>query len=212
MSDPLRLATLISGGGRTLINLVDRIEAGSLPASVELVVSSRRGAPGVELARQRGLDVRTAARRDFTTEDELHDAITSWLLEKGVELVCLCGYLRWLRVDGPFQGRVMNIHPALLPDFGGKGMYGLRVHRAVLETGRNISGCTVHFVDDQYDHGPIILQRLCPVLPDDDEHSLAARVFEQECRAYPEAICLFAGGRLRLEHCRVRVLPPSDRT
>ena len=205
MSDPLRLGVFISGGGRTLINLVDRIEAGSLPASVELVISSRADVMGVELARKRGLDVRVAARRDFDTESHLHDAITAWLVEKRVDLVCLCGYLRWLRIDPPFEGRAMNIHPALLPEFGGQGMYGLRVHRQVLATGRTVSGCTVHFVDDQYDHGPIILQRFCPVLPDDDELHLAARVFEQECLAYPEAIDHFANGRLRLVEGRVEI-------
>jgi formyltetrahydrofolate-dependent phosphoribosylglycinamide formyltransferase len=207
MSTPLRLGALISGGGRTVLNLADRIDDGSLNATIALVISSRASVAGVERARQRGLEVRVAARRDFESDDGLHDAITSWLLEHDVQLVCLCGYLRWFRIDEPYRGRAMNIHPALLPDFGGKGMYGEAVHRAVLASGTKVSGCTVHFLDERYDHGPIILQRECPVIPGDDEHTLAARVFEQECIAYPEAIRLFAAGRLRLEDDQVKILP-----
>ncbi len=198
MSDPIRLGVLVSGGGRTLINLADRIEDGSLRASIELVISSRAGATAIRRARDRGFEVLIATTRGFASLRLLHDAITSALLERKVDLVCLCGYLRWFRVDKQFVGRVMNIHPALLPEFGGKGMFGLAVHRAVLAAGPDVSGCTVHFVDDTYDHGPIILQRTCPVLPGDDEHSLAARVFEHECLAYPEAIGLFAEDRLHL--------------
>lgn len=185
---PIRLAGFLSGGGRTLMNIADCIDRGELDASIELVVSSRAGAPGVELARSRGFDVRVAALRDFPSLDDMHDAITSWLMEKAIDLVCLCGYLRWLRVDEPFRNRVINIHPALLPKFGGKGMHGLNVHQAVLDAGETVSGCTVHYVDDRYDEGPIILQRTCPVQPDDDAASLAARVFAEECRAYPQAI------------------------
>jgi len=198
MSRPLRIGALISGGGRTLLNIADEIDAGRLDAEIALVIASRENIAGVERARQRGFDVRIARQRDFPSEDALHDAITAWLLEKRVDLVCLCGYLRMFRIDEPFVGRVMNIHPALLPEFGGKGMYGERVHRAVLAAGRTESGCTVHFVDEQYDHGPIIVQRRCPVLGEDNPDTLAARVFQQECLAYPEAIRLFAEGRVRL--------------
>ena len=210
MSDPLRIAALISGGGRTLMNILDRIDEGSLRASVERVISSRADVTGVKLAKQRGLDVCIAARCDFAAEHDMHDAITAWLVEGRVDLVCLCGYLRWLRVDEPFQDRVLNIHPALLPHFGGKGMYGLSVHRAVLKSRPRFSGCTVHFVDDQYDHGPIILQRVCPVVPDDDAHSLAARVFEEECLAYPEVIRMFADGRLQLVNGRAQISAKTE--
>lgn len=205
MSRPIRIAALLSGGGRTLLNIADRIDEGSLNAEIALVISSRGSAKGVERARTRGFEVRVARKMDFETEDDLHDAITAWLLGMEIDLVCLCGYLRWFRVDPPLQGRVMNIHPALLPDFGGKGMWGDHVHRTVLEAGRAESGCTVHFVDERYDRGPIIVQRRCPVLPGDDVNSLAARVFEQECMAYPEAISLFAGGRLRIVGDRVEI-------
>lgn len=210
MSRRLRLGVLLSGGGRTLLNLLDCIDEGSLSATVELVISSRPGARAVQRASDRGLDVRIAARQDFSSETEMHDAITSWLLERLVDLVCLGGYVRWLRVDPPFEQRVMNIHPALLPNFGGHGMYGPCVHQAVLDAGDSVSGCTVHFVDDQYDHGPIILQRECPVLPGDDVAHLAGRVFEQECLAYPEAIRLFAADRLRVKAGTVNILSESS--
>ena len=120
MSDPLRIAALISGGGRTLINILDTIDAGELNATIELVIASRGEIAGVELAEGRGLEVRIVRRRDFDIDDDMHDSISAALIEKRIELVCLCGYLRWFRVDEPFIGRVMNIHPALLPDFGGQ--------------------------------------------------------------------------------------------
>ena len=185
---PLRLACLISGGGRTMLNLADRIDDGSLDASIELVIASRGNIAGVEKAKERGFDTHIILRRDFDRDDAMHDRISALLREKRIDLVCLCGYLRWFRVDPDFRGRVINIHPALLPDFGGTGMHGSRVHQAVLAARRSTSGCTVHLVDEQYDHGRIILQRTCPVLPGDTTDSLAARVFEQECLAYPEAI------------------------
>ncbi len=207
MSDPLRIAAMISGGGRTLINILDKIDAGELNATVELVIASRGEIAGVELAQSRGLDVRIVRQRDFANEDDMHDSISAALIEKRIELVCLCGYLRWFRVDEPFIGRVMNIHPALLPDFGGQGMHGQVVHQAVLDAGGRFSGCTVHFVDAEYDHGAIILQRTCPILPNDDHDSLAARVFALECQAYPEAIRLFGAHRLCLHNDQVHILP-----
>lgn len=184
----LRLACLISGGGRTVLNLADRIDDGSLHASIELVIASRANIAGVERCRARGLHVEVVARKDFSTEDAMHDRISELLRARHIDLVCLSGYLRWFRVDADFRGRVINIHPALLPDFGGSGMHGDHVHAAVLAARKAVSGCTVHSVDEQYDHGKIILQRSCPVLADDTIGTLAARVFEQECIAYPEAI------------------------
>ena len=210
MTASLRLGVLVSGGGRTLFNIADCIDRGTLPATVAMVISSRAEAPAVHRAEERGLDVRVASRGDFASEDEMHDEITAWLLEGFVDLVCLGGYLRWFRVDPPFENRVMNIHPALLPDFGGPGMYGAKVHRAVLDSGATVSGCTVHFVDDQYDHGPIILQRTCPVLPDDDVDHLAGRVFEHECIAYPHAISLFAADRLSISDGSVNIVAESS--
>lgn len=203
-SAPLRLGVLFSGGGRTVLNLLDRIEAGTLDATIVRAIASRHDAPGIARLQARGIEVAVAARADFTDERAMHDWIDERLLEAAVELVCLCGYLRPFRVTGrtaDWSGRVMNIHPALLPAFGGKGMYGDRVHAAVLASGARESGCTVHFVDEHYDQGPIILQRRCPVYPGEDVPTLAARVFIEECEAYPDAIARFASGELSPNGC-----------
>jgi formyltetrahydrofolate-dependent phosphoribosylglycinamide formyltransferase len=197
MHSPIRLAVLISGGGTTLQNLVERIAGGSLNAEIALVISSSSKAFGVERARAAGLTVEVIRREDFESVSAFSDAIFSRCRAAGVELVTLGGFLKLLKVPADFAGRVMNIHPALLPAFGGKGMYGHHVHEAVLASGARVTGCTVHFVDDQFDHGPVILQRTVPVLDDDTPESLAARVFEQECEMYPEAIRLFAASRRR---------------
>jgi formyltetrahydrofolate-dependent phosphoribosylglycinamide formyltransferase len=206
---PLRIAALISGGGRTLLNLADRIEDGSLRARIVLVIASRAEAPGVQRARQRGLNVRIASTKELGGETARDDVIERWLRETNPDLVCLCGYLSRLRVPAGFEGRVMNIHPALLPAFGGRGMHGLAVHRAVLAAGCRESGCTVHVVNEEYDQGPIILQRTVPVLPNDDPETLAARVFAQECIAYPEAIRLLAEGRLHIRGGSVQIDTPA---
>ncbi len=210
MTTKLRIGALISGGGRTLLNIADHVDAGTLAAQIAVVISSRADAAGVARARERGFDVRIADRVTFPDSADLDRAIMTWLAEARVDLVCACGYLRLLRIAPMFEGRVMNIHPALLPDFGGKGMHGEHVHRAVLASGRPFSGCTVHFADHRYDHGPVILQRTCPVLATDDVKTLAARVFEQECIAYPQAIRLFAEGRLVVREGRVEVRPAAE--
>jgi phosphoribosylglycinamide formyltransferase 1 len=200
MNPPLRLAVMISGSGRTLVNLHERIAAGTLNATIERVISSRADVLGVQRARERGLAVLVVDRRDHTPQT-FQDHLTHAVGE--VDLVCMAGFLSLWRIPQEMYGRVINIHPALLPDFGGPGMYGLRVHEAVIAAGRRESGCTVHFCDNEYDHGPIILQSRVPVLPQDTPESLAARVFEQECIAYPEAVQLIADGRVKLEQGKV---------
>jgi len=184
--NPLRLGVLLSGTGRTLVNLCARIAAGALAAEVVVVISDRPGVLGLQHARRAGLPA--FVTRDARTTFDL-------LREHRVDLVLLAGYLRLLPIPADFAGRVLNIHPALLPKFGGKGMYGHRVHAAVLAAKEPESGCTVHFCDDQYDHGAILLQRRVPVFEDDDEDRLAARVFEAECEAYPAAIAAWAARR-----------------
>jgi len=191
-----------------MLNIADCIDRGDLPASVAVVIATRAEAAAVHRARDRGFDVRVAPRKNFANDDEMHEAITSLLLEHLVDLVCLGGYMRWYRVDPSFEHRAMNIHPALLPDFGGKGMYGPRVHRAVLDSDATVSGCTVHFVDDQYDHGPIILQEEVAVHANDTAESLAERVQEIERRLVPKAIQLFAKGQLTLKDQKAQILPP----
>lgn len=196
---PLQIAVLISGGGTTLINLHRCIEQGELPARIVCVICSNASAKGIERARHIGLDVAVIRPKDYADRNEYAEAIWRTIRESGAQLVCMAGFLTLLPIAEDYRGRVMNIHPALLPDFGGRGMYGHHVHEAVLAAGRRQSGCTVHFADDRYDHGPIILQRTCPVEPNDTPDTLAARVFEQECLAYPQAIRLFAEGKIELQ-------------
>jgi len=207
MADGLRLGVLISGGGRSLQNFIDLSEAGRLKARVVKVVSSRRDAGGLERARSHAIPAAVVRRRDFESTQAFSDAVTAELAAEDVELVAMAGFLSLYRIPERYAGRVMNIHPALLPSFGGHGFYGERVHRAVLECGCKVSGCTVHFADNEYDNGPIIVQKVVEVREGDDAHTLAARVFEREKEAYAEAINLFAEGRLRIVDRRVRVMP-----
>ncbi|MFZ4749173.1 MAG: phosphoribosylglycinamide formyltransferase [Phycisphaerales bacterium] len=184
-----RLGILISGGGRSALNIHQACLRGELDARVALVIAHRDEIEGVERCRAAGLRVAV-----LPPGDGLADRIDAALDAAGVELVCLAGYLRRFRVGTRWAGRTMNIHPGLLPEFGGHGMYGLRVHRAVLAAGATESGCTVHEVDEEYDRGPAILVRTCPVLADDTPESLAARVFTEECKAYPDAIRMMLAG------------------
>ena len=207
---PINLAVLVSGSGTTLQNLIDKIAAGELNARIAIVIGSRAGLAGLKRAADAKLMNFVVDRRDFPTLDEFSKQVFALCDDAGVELVCLCGWLCLLDVPPKYAGRVMNIHPALLPSFGGKGMYGARVHEAVLAHGCKVSGCTVHFVDNEYDAGPIIVQRACPVLEDDTPQTLAARVFEEERIAYPQAIRLFAAGALTIEGRRVRIVTPAE--
>jgi formyltetrahydrofolate-dependent phosphoribosylglycinamide formyltransferase len=206
---PLNLGVLVSGSGRTLQNFVDLIAAGQLPARVSVVIGSRPGLVGLERAAKAHLPNFVVHRKEYPSVEAFSKPVFSLLDDAGVDLVCLAGWLCLLDVPAKYQGRILNIHPALLPSFGGHGMYGHRVHDAVLTTGCKVSGCTVHFVDATYDTGPIVTQRTCPVLDDDTPDTLAARVFEEEKIAYPEAIRWFAEDRLKIEGRRVRVLPPG---
>jgi formyltetrahydrofolate-dependent phosphoribosylglycinamide formyltransferase len=202
---PVRLGVLISGSGTTLINLVDSIRQGKLNAEVAVVISSRSTVAGVERAKAASLDVRIIRTKDHPDIDEFSDCIERELVAAKVDLVVQGGWLCLWKIPKQYDNRVMNIHPALLPGFGGQGMWGHHVHEAVLKAGCKVSGCTVHFCTNEYDNGPIIVQRCCPVKDDDTPDTLAARVFEQECLAYPEAIELFAEGRLAVAEGRVRI-------
>ena len=205
----LRIAVLLSGTGRSLDNLQQEIAAGRLRADIAVVVSSKPEAYGLERAKAHGLDAVAVSRRAYPDLEAFNAAINAVLAPYDVDLVVLAGFLSLYQPLPALAGRVLNVHPALLPAFGGKGFYGDRVHRAVLDSGVKVSGCTVHFADSQYDHGPIILQTAVPVLDDDTVPSLAARVFAAECEAYPRAIQLFADNRLRVEERRVRILPAA---
>jgi formyltetrahydrofolate-dependent phosphoribosylglycinamide formyltransferase len=204
---PIKLAVLISGTGRTLKNLIDLIAAGRLNATIERVIASRPDAGGIEYANHAGIKVYVVERKQFGDAAAFSRAVFEKLDEANVDLVALAGWLCLLDLPEKYTGRIMNIHPALLPSFGGKGMYGQRVHEAVLAAGSKISGCTVHFVDGTYDTGPIVLQRTVDVRDDDTPATLAERVFEQEKQAYPEAIRMFQQHRLKIEGNRVTLIP-----
>jgi phosphoribosylglycinamide formyltransferase-1 len=211
MARVLNLAVLLSGSGRTLENFQQVIMAGRLNARVVVVVSSKEDAYGLVRARQHGLEAVAVPRRSYLDPQAFNAAVNAVFAHYPIDLVILAGFLSLYEPPPALVGRVMNMHPALLPAFGGKGFYGNRVHRAVLESGVKLSGCTVHFADACYDHGPIILQAAVPVEDDDTVESLAARVFAAECTLYPQAIQLFAENRLRVEGRRVRILPaPSS--
>lgn len=206
MSGPLRIGVLVSGGGTTLQNFLDLEKAGTLAGTVAVVVSSDPRAGAVERAWKAGRPVEVVPWRKEQGITTYSDAVTRVLKKEKVDLVLMAGFLRLYRFPPAFDGRVLNIHPALLPAFGGKGMYGHHVHEAVVKSGVKVTGCTVHFADLQYDRGPIILQRTCPVLSEDTPADVAKRVFELEKEAYPEAVALYAAGRLKVEDGRVRVL------
>ena len=202
---PIRLGVLISGGGTTLMNLVECIRQAKLNAEVAVVISSLSTAAGVEKAKAAGLNVKIIRKKDYPDIDDFSRRIEQELAAAGAELVVQGGWLCLWKIPPRFENKVMNIHPALLPSFGGQGMWGHHVHEAVLKAGCKVSGCTVHFCTNEYDNGPIIVQRCCQVKDDDTPETLAARVFEQECVAYPEAIRLFAEGKLIVRDGRVKI-------
>ncbi|MHC4471385.1 MAG: phosphoribosylglycinamide formyltransferase [Planctomycetota bacterium] len=203
------LAVLVSGGGTTLLNLVERIRDGRLDAEVRVVISSKEGVKGISRAEEAGIPAFVVARKQHDSVESFSTALTEVLDRSEPDLLIMGGFLSLYLIPPQYEGRVMNIHPALIPLFCGKGFYGMRVHKAVLESGMKVSGCTVHFADNVYDHGPIIVQRAVPVLSDDTPEDLKERVFAEECEAYPEAIRLFAEGRLEIEENRVKILPRS---
>jgi len=200
-----RLAVLISGSGTTLRNLLQYIDAGRLGVEIPLVISSNPHATGRQFADDAGIPYEVIERKAFSSQDAFSEAIFSRCRKVSVDLVVLGGFLKRLTIPEDFTNRVVNIHPALIPAFCGEGMYGHRVHEAVLEYGVKLSGCTVHFADNQYDHGPVILQKAVPVLDDDTPDSLQKRVFQAECQAYPEAIRLIAEDRVSVDGRRVRI-------
>jgi formyltetrahydrofolate-dependent phosphoribosylglycinamide formyltransferase len=207
MPQPIRLAVLVSGGGTTLQNLVDRSADGRLCAQIGVVISSNPGAFALERARRAGIATAVVLRKEAGSRAEFSRRIFALCREHRIDLMCLAGFLQLIEVPDDFTGKVMNIHPSLIPAFCGKGYYGRHVHEAVLQSGCKVTGCTVHFADNQYDHGPIILQASIPVLESDRADSLAERIHDLESELYPEAIRLFAAGKLRIEGRIVRVLP-----
>jgi phosphoribosylglycinamide formyltransferase-1 len=215
MTRKLRIGVLASGGGTNLQAIVDSCQCGRIAGEVVVVISDVQ-CGALERARNAGIPEHWLNRHDkarFPTREAFDLAVRERLEQHHVELVCLAGYLRIMTHElvDPYLGRMMNIHPALLPSFGGKGMYGHAVHQAVLDYGCKLSGCTVHFVWLETDAGPIILQRAVPVEEGDTPDTLAARILPHEHDLYSEAIQLFAEGRLKIEGRRVRILPRARR-
>lgn len=195
----LPIAVLISGGGSTLRNLIECHRAGVLPVEIRLVISSRSSVKGVEIAQDAGLETQVISRRGCASPEEHCQAVFDQCRKRGIQWVVMGGYLEHLLIPEDFACHVTNIHPSLIPAFSGQGYYGLRVHQSVIDYGAKLSGCTVHFVDNQFDHGPILAQRACEVRPDDTAETLQARVFELECQLYPEVLAAIAAGRVRVD-------------
>ncbi len=211
MMKKLRTVVLLSGSGTTLQNLIDKMEAGDLPIEIALVISSRNDAYGLERARNHKIPARAISRKSFPSWEAFNQELAKTVDEIEPDLIVLAGFMLLFRPDSKYYGRIMNVHPALIPSFCGKGLYGHHVHEAVIASGVKISGATVHFVDEQYDTGPIILQKAVDVLDDDTPDSLAERVQEAEREIYPQAIRLFAENRLRIEGKRVKICTDRKR-
>lgn len=209
----LKLAVLISGSGRTLKNFIDLATEDRLPIDIRLVVSNSATAGGLKFAQEAGIATQVIPRSDFprggTGSEAFGARIFAACRDADVDYVAMAGFMTLAPLPADFQGRVVNIHPSLIPSFCGHGMYGDHVHHAVLEAGVKVTGCTVHFVDNEYDHGPIIWQQPVPVFDDDTADTLGKRVFEIEKEAYPHVLKLLAAGRIKLENGRVKMLGPQ---
>ncbi len=199
---PIRLGVLISGGGTTLLNFLDQIRNGQLVAEVPLVIASQKSCTGIDRARNAGLECLVLRPRDFANVQDFSQAVFAELRRARVDLVTLAGFLSLLHIPDDFLWRVINIHPSLIPAFCGHGFYGHHVHEAAIQRGVKISGCTVHFADNEYDHGPIIHQQTVNIPDGCTAEDLSDLVFEQEKTAYPEAIRLLASGRLTIKNRR----------
>ena len=203
----LRIGVLASGGGTNLQALIDSCERGEIDGDIVVVISNVPKAGVLERAQNHGIDVFCFPSEGVSREDHEADLVEC-LEQHRVDVVCLAGYLRVLTpvMIIKFPGRILNTHPALLPSFGGKGMHGLNVHRAVLDYGCKVSGCTIHLVTLDVDGGPIIMQKTVPVLEDDTPETLQQRVLKEEHKLYPRAVQLFAQGRVKLDGRRARIL------
>lgn len=208
----LRLGVLVSGGGSNLQSIIEHCNSGYLPAEVAIVISSKEGAYALERAKRHNISYAVVAPKKFPTKEAYEDELIKLLKSSNVGLVVLAGFLKVLSPHfvNAFQDKIMNIHPSLIPAFCGEGFYGERVHKAVLDYGVKITGVTVHFVDEGTDTGPIILQRAVPVLDDDTPEILAQRVLKEEHKIYPEAIKLFAQGRLQIHGRKVKIVKGEE--
>jgi phosphoribosylglycinamide formyltransferase-1 len=204
----LKIGVLVSGGGTNLQAIIDACQTGNIPGEVVVVISNRKEAYALERAKKNRIEALYIDRKDFITNRDYAQRLAEEMDKREVELVCLAGFL--LLIDSFFidkyKNKIMNIHPALLPAFGGKGMYGKNVHRAVLEYGCKVSGVTVHFINEKYDQGAIILQKTVNVLDSDTVDSLSSRILEEEHKIYVQAVRLFAEKKLDIKARKVRII------
>jgi len=206
--NPLIIGVFASGRGSNFEALLQRIKEDEIPAQIGAVISNNQEAGVLRIARENDIPAYYIERGQFETGTEFCDALEEIFDRHNINFIALAGYLRKIptRIIRRYPNRILNIHPALLPDFGGKGMYGIKVHQAVLESGATVSGATIHIVDEEYDHGPIVLQREVPVLSNDSPEILAARVLQVEHRIYAEAVQLFAEDRVILHGRTVQIV------
>jgi phosphoribosylglycinamide formyltransferase-1 len=197
----INLVVLASGGGTNLQAIIDNIEAGKLYAQIKAVISNNSKSGALERARNHNIQAIHLSHKQFATPEEFDQKLLSVLKENETDLVILAGYMKMISptVIREYKNKIINIHPALLPSFGGKGMYGMHVHEAVLDSGVKVTGVSVHTVDEVYDHGPILYQKCVPVLPDDTPESLQQRVLPYEHEAYSNVIKLFAEGKIEIK-------------
>ncbi|TYB30579.1 MAG: phosphoribosylglycinamide formyltransferase [Candidatus Mcinerneyibacterium aminivorans] len=193
------IAVLLSGSGRTLENILDKIEN----LEVSVVISSKNGVRGIEVAKKNDIPCHVIQRKNSKNIDKFSERITETLEKYNFSLIVMAGFLSFYNFPGKYKQKIMNIHPALIPSFCGRGYYGMKVHREVYKRGVKISGCTVHFVDKKYDHGPIIIQKACQIKAGDQPEDIARKVFELEKKAYPEAINLYLNEKLTVTNNKV---------
>jgi len=208
LTSTLNIAVLASGKGSNLKAIIDPVRAGTIrQARVSLVISNNSDAGALQIARANGIPSLHLSRQQFESDEAFNKALLSALTRHGINFIALAGYLKKIHpsIIQAYRNRIINVHPALLPSFGGPGMYGKFVHEAVIKSRAATSGATVHIVDDQYDHGAIILQKSLPVAPDDTPETLAAKVSAIEHQIYPEAIRLFAEGRVKIGEQHVEI-------
>lgn len=203
-----RIAVLCSGGGTNLQALIDAVHAGDIDGEIVLVLANASKAYALERARQNGIEAVFVSKKSAGSAERYNDQVLAQLQRVHADLVVLAGYLPIVggQIVRAYEHRIINIHPALIPSFCGVGMYGHHVHEAVIRAGVKVSGATTHFVDEQVDHGGIILQRSVPVLEGDDADTLAARVLTVEHQILPESVALYCAGKLRVDGNRVHVL------
>lgn len=208
---PIRIAVLVSGVGRgsNMQAIIDACKSGKINGEVGLVVGVKDDSPAMQRAADAGVETATISPYAYASDEEYTQALYAALQSHNIDLICLAGYMRLLgsKVMKAYKNRIMNVHPALIPMFCGKGMYGHHVHEAAIKRGVKVSGATVHFVDEEYDTGPIILQTVVPIEDDDTPETLAAKVLVQEHKTYTDAVALFAEGRLEVRDGRVRIAP-----